>query len=147
MPQNVRLFSHSLVQKSKKFAASYGGLGRGSRNRCELLEDNQLSQMLAPDIKEELRKRHLRVTERKVDLLARLKAALVVERERVPDGEEDDDDVNDQDEENNQVETFNNFRLTDERNKHRSNATDNSRTNNSNDNKDDNECTRNTKTY
>lgn len=66
------------------------------------LSDEQVSRLRIPEIKEELRRRNLRLTGKKAELLARLRAALLVERDRVEHnhdgGQDNDDDVEDDDE-------------------------------------------------
>ncbi|XP_044578877.1 stress response protein NST1-like [Cotesia glomerata] len=61
------------------------------------LNEDQLARMRVPELKMELRQRHLRTIGRKRELLERLRAALLVERERVQDEEEDEADSNDDD--------------------------------------------------
>lgn len=58
-------------------------------DNVEILTDEQVAQMLVPEIKDELRRRRLRLTGRKRELLQRLMAALRLEREH---GAHDDDD-------------------------------------------------------
>lgn len=53
------------------------------------LEDDQLPRLRVPQLREELRHRNLRVTGRKPELLARLRAALLVERDHVADDDEE----------------------------------------------------------
>ncbi|CAD6230293.1 GSCOCG00006741001-RA-CDS, partial [Cotesia congregata] len=49
----------------------------------------QLPRLRIPQLREELRRRNLRVTGRKPELLARLRAALLVERDHVADDDEE----------------------------------------------------------
>lgn len=67
-------------------------------NAMELGED-QLARMRVPELKAELRQRHLRTVGRKRELLERLRAALLVERERVQEEEEEEEANDDDDEE------------------------------------------------
>ena len=57
------------------------------------LTDEQVVQMRIPELKDELRKRRLRLAGRKRELVARLLAAVRLEREHGAREEDDDDDV------------------------------------------------------
>lgn len=59
-----------------------------------LLNDDQLAQMKIAELKMHLRQRNLRITGRKSELLERLKAAILLERDRIPQGEDDNKDEN-----------------------------------------------------
>ncbi|XP_066157471.1 uncharacterized protein [Euwallacea fornicatus] len=86
------------------------------------LEDSRLPQKRVSELREELRRRNLRVTGRKHELVTRLKAALLLERDRVSDqeegaynDEEDDDEVEDDED----AEAADDVRRTDTGNRHR----------------------------
>ncbi|XP_074108887.1 uncharacterized protein LOC141533753 [Cotesia typhae] len=63
------------------------------------LNEGQLARMRVPELKMELRQRHLRTIGHKRELLERLRAALLVEREQVQDEEEEDEADDDDDDE------------------------------------------------
>lgn len=87
-------FSLNKVREVETMADERRDNGAAGQNVGEL-DENQLARMKVAELKVELRQRHLRTTGRKRELLERLRAALLVERERVEDEENDDDEVED----------------------------------------------------